>query len=401
MIVAYVSQADMECYNKFVDEFEDVRNFANINEFINFYATNNNRDIVLIYRVESINELQILTSMHFKNNIYIIVIGKDDIEFSLQAGKIGVDAYINDSSPSKVVDIHRLVIDSRLVIKHRKGKSNISVFTGISGGIGTTTIAMNTARCLADEYQDKNVLFLDFAYTKAISNLFFNIINPEKYIIDIATMPNLEVEELFNSGLYKISNNLFVVPGIQKHTDREDLDKHENIQKFLNFINFIKEKFDFIIIDIGVFEDVELEVDIQEMADEIFVIAEFSIPSMSILKTYIDIIDKSGWYNKTRIIANRVDSFGTITQEDAKKILSRGLKHQFEIDFSLPNDAAHCRECWNEAKLIYDLYPNAPLSQQLLLLTRQFFTYHQHFEDNKKMVLKKPDNFLSRLKQWL
>jgi len=322
MIVAYVSQADMECYNKFVDEFEDVRNFANINEFINFYATNNNRDIVLIYRVESIG----------------------------------------------------VVIDSRLVIKQRKGKSNISVFTGISGGIGTTTIAMNTARCLADEYQDKNVLFL---------------------------MPNLETEELFNSGLYKISNNLFVVPGIQKHTDREDLEKHENIQKFLNFINFIKDKFDFIIIDIGVFEDVELEVDIQEMADEIFVITEFSIPSMSILKTYIDIIDKSGWYNKTRIIANRVDSFGTITQDDAKKILSRGLKHQFKIDFSLPNDAAYCRECWNEAKLVYDLYPNAPFSQKLLLLTRQFFASGQHFEDDKKTVLEKSENILSRFKKWL
>lgn len=107
MIIAYVSQTDLECYNKFVDEFEDVRNFANINEFINFYSTNNNRDVVLIYRVQSSDELQMLTSIHFKNNIYIIVIGKDDIDLSLQAGKIGVDAYINEDSPTKIPDIYK------------------------------------------------------------------------------------------------------------------------------------------------------------------------------------------------------------------------------------------------------------------------------------------------------
>jgi Flp pilus assembly CpaE family ATPase len=171
--------------------------------------------------------------------------------------------------------------------------------------------------------------------------------------------------------------------------------------RFLNFINFIKERFDFIIIDVGLFEDVELEIDIQEIADNIFVVTEFSIPSMSILRTYIDIIDKSGWYNKTHIIANRSDSFGTVTHEEAKEILSKGLTHDFTIGMSLPNDARHLRECWNEAKLVKDIYPSSPFVLELERFVSKYFqqsngdTIYTFQKENKKA------SFFERVKQWL
>ena len=256
---------------------------------------------------------------------------------------------------------------------------------------------MNLAKTLAQEHPEKNVLYLDFAYTKAISNLFFKHPQPKKTITDILNVQNLDLHELFENGLEKLNDNFYFVPGIQKHTDREELEKPENIQMFLNFIMYIKEKFNFIIIDIGVFEDVDLEIDIQEIADNIFVITEFSIPSMSILKTYIDIIDKSGWYSKTHIIANRSDSFGSVTHEEAKKILSKGLKHNFNIAFALPNDAIHLRECWNEAQLVCAEYPDAPFMRELKKLTENFFLHDGALYENTY----KEDSFWSKVKQWL
>jgi Flp pilus assembly CpaE family ATPase len=208
------------------------------------------------------------------------------------------------------------------------------------------------------------------------------------------------MQELFDNGLEKLTNNFYYVPGIQKHTQREELEKSENIHKYLNFIAFVKEKFDFIIIDVGVFEDVDLEIDIQEIADNIFVITEFSIPSMSILKTYIDIIDKSGWYKKTHIIANRADSFGSVTHEEAKKILSKGLKHNFEIGYSLPNDAIHLRECWNEAQLVCDIYPNAPFMNSIIELGEKFFI-HDGGMYSKESSKKQGKSLWSRMAKWL
>lgn len=404
MIIAYISNKDQNRYDDLKDDFEAVHNLNSMDEFISFYARSKNRDIVLIYRVEELSDIERITDLHFSNNIYMIVVGKDDIKYSLLAGKIGVDAYL-DNAKADPIQIKNLIIESQSIIKKRRGKSNISVFTGISGGVGTTTIAMNMAKNIAENHPDKNVLFLDFAYTKSVSNLFFEHIQPEKTIIDIAVLQNLEMEELFKNGLERYSNNFYFVPGIQKHTDREDLDKPENIQRFLNFINFIKDKFDFILIDVGMFEDVELEIDIQELADSIYVVTEFSIPSMSILKTYIDIIDKSGWYSKTHIIANRSDSFGTVTEDEAKKILSKGLKHQFEVHYSLPNDAMHLRECWNEAKLVHDVYPSSPFMLGIEDMISKFFIHdgalhvnNIHSESKSKSFL---ESIMEKINKWL
>ena len=399
MIIAYVSKKNDGYYNELQNEFTDVHNFKNVEEFINYYATSKNKDVVLLYKVESLDDISALKEIYFVDNIYMILIGKDSSEFSLLAGKIGVDSYIHEEK-ADTQEITRVILESQTIIKKRRGHSNVSVFTGITGGVGTTTIAMNLARSLAEKNLDKNVLFLDFASTKAVSNLFFDYIQPTKTITDILNVQQFEMEELFNNGLERVSNNFYFVPGIQKHTDKEYLEKPENIQIFLNFIMYIKEKFDFIIIDVGVFEDVDLEIDIQEIADNIFVITEFSIPSMSILKTYIDIIDKSGWYNKTNIIANRADSFGSVTHVEATKILSKGLKHNFEIDFSLPNDAMHLRECWNEAQLVSEVYPSSPFMESINEVADKFFIhdgslYVKNHQDDK------PKSLLQKVKSWL
>jgi len=396
MIIAYVSKVDKACYNDLKDEFTDIKNFNSISDFISYYAVSTNRDVVLLYRVETLEDIQRIDDIHFNNNIYMILIGKNDTQFSLLAGKKGVDVYISEEEANSEF-IAQLIVKSQSVIKQRRGNSNISIFTGISGGVGTTTISMNLAKTLAQEHPQKNVLYLDIAYTKAISNLFFKHPQPKKTIIDILNVQNLDLHELFENGLEKLNDNFYFVPGIQKHTDREELEKPENIQMFLNFIMYIKEKFNFIIIDIGVFEDVDLEIDIQEIADNIFVITEFSIPSMSILKTYIDIIDKSGWYSKTHIVANRSDSFGSVTHEEAKKILSKGLKHNFNIAFALPNDAIHLRECWNEAQLVCDEYPDAPFIKELKEFTENFFLHDGALYENAH----KEGSFWSKVKQWL
>lgn len=397
MVVAYVSNRDKECFTELKNEFTEVKNFNSIKEFINFYARSKNRDVVLLYRVDELSGIQALTNIHFGKNVYMIVIGKNSVEHSLLAGKIGVDSYVSETE-ANIDMIRELIINSQSIIKKRRGKSNISVFTGISGGVGTTSITMNLAKNIAQTNPEKNVLFLDFAYTKSVSNLFFDCVRPEKNIINISMIQNLSIEELLENGLHKLNNNLYFVPGIQKHTEREELEKQENIQRFLNFINFTKEYFDIVLIDVGVFEDVELEIDIQEIADNLFVVTEFSIPSMSILKTYIDIIDKSGWYNKTHIIANRSDSFGSVSEAQAQEILSKGLKHNFKIDFSLPNDAMHLRECWNDAKLVHDVYPDSPFMKSLGALRDKYFTNKQTLNE----VMSQPKNtFFSKVKKWL
>lgn len=399
MIIAYVSTSEKENYRELQNEFTDVNRYGSLDEFINFYAGSKHRDVVLLYKVESIKEIESLKRIYFADNIYMIVVGQDNVEYSHLAGKIGVDVYMDESITS-TENIKKVILESQNIIKMRRGSSNISVFTGISGGIGTTTIAMNLAKDLAKNNLNKNVLYLDFSTTKAISNLFFEHINPKKTITNIAGLTQFTMQDLFDNGLEKLMNNFYFIPGIQRHTQREELEQSENRHKFLNFIGFIKEKFDYIIIDVGLFEDVDLEIDIQEIADHIFTVTELSIPSMSILKTHIDIIDKSGWYKKTHILVNRADAFGGVSTDEAIKILSRGINHKLDIAFTFPNDAIHLRECWNEAKLICDVYPNSPFATALTQFGDKFFIREDVIYAKNTTLTAQP-SLWSKVKQWL
>ncbi|MDF1877985.1 hypothetical protein JHD47_09175, partial [Sulfurimonas sp. SAG-AH-194-L11] len=168
MVIAYVSKKNEGHYKELKNEFTDVSDFSNIEEFINYYATSKNKDIVLLYKVDSLDDINALKEIYFIDNIYMIIIGRDSSEFSLLAGKIGVDSYLHEDK-SDAGEIKRVIRESQAVIKKRRGNSNVSVFTGISGGVGTTTITMNLAKSLADNNLDKNILFLDFASTKSIS----------------------------------------------------------------------------------------------------------------------------------------------------------------------------------------------------------------------------------------
>jgi pilus assembly protein CpaE len=359
MILAYISQEEPHLFDSYREDFIDVENMESLDQFLQFYTGYRFRDLVVVYRANDIAALETLEKFNLDSNIYLIVIGKNDNEMSLRAGKLGVDDYLIDNELD-VEAVKEVINESQRIIKKRRGASNISIYAGIKGGMGTTTIALNTANQLAKRNPDKNILFLDMSSTKAITNLFLGYPKPDKTIVDIALLDNYDIRDLFDHGLLKYARNFYFISGIQNHTEREELDKRENILRLLNFINNARQYFDEVIIDIGVFEDIDLEVDIQEIADNIFAVTELNIPSLSILKTYLEIIEKSGWSRKAKILVNRFDSFDAISEQEAKMILSKGFKRPFEIDYFTPNDTRHIRETWNQAKLVSDIYKNSP-----------------------------------------
>ena len=375
MILAYISQEEPHLFDSYREDFIDVENMESLDQFIQFYTGYRFRDLVVIYRANDLESLQTLGNFNLDSNIYVIVIGKNDNEMSLLAGKLGVDNYLIDDELD-VEAIKEIINESQRIIKKRRGESNISIFAGIKGGMGTTTIALNTANQLAKRNPDKNILFLDMSSTKAITNLFLGYPKPDKTIIDIALLDNYDVKDLFEHGLLKYSRNFYFISGIQNHADREELDKRENVLRLLNFINNTRQYFDEVLIDIGVFEDIDLEVDIQEIADHIFAVTELNIPALSILKTYLEIIEKSGWSRKTKVFVNRFDSYDAISEQEAKMILSKGFKRPFEIDYSTPNDSRHIRETWNQAKLVSDIYKNSPFVAAINLFIDKHYMSH-------------------------
>ena len=80
---------------------------------------------------------------------------------------------------------------------------------------------------------NKNLLYIDLSTTKAISNLFLeNNPLPQKTIIDLINSNEFNIENNLENGLIKKRENFYCITGIQKHIDKEFLEKDAFIEHF-------------------------------------------------------------------------------------------------------------------------------------------------------------------------
>jgi pilus assembly protein CpaE len=371
MIVAYVSKSHRLALEQESLPHIEVSRFTDLGQFIDFYDQTKNREVSLVYEVEGAEELGLLRNLHFKQNIFVAILGPADPALSLLAGKLGADSYLfqPEVSPRQLLE---QLIDSRKNLKERAGTNHLSAFTGVHGGIGTTTLAIHAAKMLADSHPERKVLFLDFTHTKAVSNLFFDLPNPQ-YTIGNVAVTDYSHPEVLPQILHRVSKNLYFVPGIQRHADRRELEEDGNVQRILAFLEGAKQFFNDIILDLGVFEDVLLKNRVSEVADALFVVAEFSIPSIAILKSQLDVFYRLGWAPKTHIVVNRYDAQGTFDVNEARKIIREDEPYPYRFDFMLPNDSKNLRQAWNEASLLTDSAPNTAFVKSVREFVEAFF----------------------------
>ncbi|MGB5791235.1 AAA family ATPase [Poseidonibacter sp.] len=295
-------------------------------------------------------------------NELIIVIGPNDHHTSMYCGRLGIQNYI-PINEFRAEDIKSIIINTRnnLMQKNKFGNKIIGI-NGISGGIGTTTIAMNMADLLATNLPNKNILYIDLATTKAISNLFLekNPL-PEKTIIDLINTNEFNIEKNLEHGLIKKSENFYCITGIQKHIDKEFLEKDIFIEKLLEYISAASDDFNFIIIDIGISDASNLKSTIYDVVNELWLVTEMTLPHISKLKTFYSLMKRAGLKDKISFIVNRYDSQNALSVYDSQSAISvsdvtsilnmtNEDKEQFD-SFKIPNDYKSLGKCWNYCEL--------------------------------------------------
>ena len=376
MITAYVSERPSLDLDYFHEEFLEVHHLGSLEAFLQLFETIKHRGVALIYHIEGKEDLEKLREIPFLHTLFVILIGPSSIDLVLQAGQLGVDEYIVEEEASEK-EIAQLLLKGQKYLKKKIGSSNVTVFTGIHGGSGTTTIALNTAILLANEQPQSRILFIDLAFTKGIVHLFFDNPNPPKHITSLFHEEYSDIHSLLDNGIYRYGNNCYYIPGIESHSDKEELEKPENIQKMIHLITQAKEYFNHIIVDVGVFQDIHLAIDIQEMADSIYAVSTLSIPAISVLSTYLLITERSGWRTKTNILINRYDSNGAISILEAKKFLSKSTKRAFRNYLLLPNDWMVLQRAWNDVEIAALEYKKSRFVTALKKMVQERFTTQQ------------------------
>jgi Flp pilus assembly CpaE family ATPase len=236
---------------------------------------------------------------------------------------------------------------------------------------------MNVANMLSNNMFDKNILYIDLSTTKAVSNLFLeqNPV-PEKTIIDLINSGEYDVAKNLENGLVEVRENFYAVTGIQKQIDKELLEKDTFIGKLLDYIKHMSDHFNYILIDIGTADASHLKTTIYDLVNEIWLVTEMTLPHISKLKTFYNLLKRAGLKEKTSFLINRYDSECAISIDDILSILNMEEDDKFFFDFKIKNDYKTLGRAWNYCELASDVAPDSVFVKSLehILTTKQFYT---------------------------
>lgn len=316
---------------------------------------------IIIYTVQNDELVKDDKKIISNFNEFVIVIGPNDHNLSLMCGQLNIHSYVSISefSPEHVKN---LILETKhKLINKNKQDNKIFSITGVSGGIGTTTVSMNTADIIAKNSPNKNVLFVDLSTTKAISNLFLsqNPV-PNHSIIDLVNFGDFNIQKNLDLGLVKIRENFYAINGIQKHIDKDLLEKDTFIEKLLDYLLKASEHFNVIVIDTGVADASALKSTIYDLVNEIWVLTEMTLPHVSKLKTFYSLMKRAGLKDKVSFIVNRVNSLNEISSSDFDSIMNTSAKDEKLVYLKIPNDYETLGKCWNYCELANQISSTSP-----------------------------------------
>ncbi|QOG12542.1 AAA family ATPase [Arcobacter sp. FWKO B] len=350
---------------------------------------------IVIYLISDEDTIVKSQELIKKLNELIIVIGPDDHKLSMLCGKLGIETYI-PINQFRAENLKPIILQTRKkLINKNKSNNKIIALCGISGGIGTTTIAMNLASMMAKNMFDKNILYIDLSTTKAVSNLFLeqNPV-PEKTIIDLVNSSEYDIAKNLENGLVEIKENFYAITGIQKQIDKEFLEKDVFITKLLDYIKQISSHFNYIIVDIGTADASHLKTTMYDLVNEIWLVTEMTLPHISKLKTFYNLLKRAGLKEKTSFLINRYDSECAISTDDILSILNMEEDEKLHFDFKIKNDYKTLGRAWNYCELACETSKDSVFVKSLedILVKKHFFTQDIKNEKEKKGIL----SFLSK-----
>lgn len=213
-----------------------------------------------------------------------------------------------------------------LVAPKKRIPARVILFYGAKGGVGTTTIAINSAIALHKEL-GRRVCLIDASLQFGDHRVFLDLGLDRMSIVDLATAPTVDID-LIHQILVKHESGieLLLAPPSPETAELVTADHLPSL------INLMRNDFDFIVIDIDKRLD-EVNLRIMDVADTIYLVMTADLPCLKNVRLVLETIGHLGYsQDKVKLILNRSNAFTGINVKNAESALKR------KIDFQVINE---------------------------------------------------------------
>jgi pilus assembly protein CpaE len=293
----------------------------------------------------------------------LVVSGSTDGSLILRAMRAGAKEFL--PKPLKIED---LVAALGRLSERQFGKGEGKVrgcqvisICGATGGVGTTSVAVNLGCALAAD-QKNSVCLVDLDLSLGDADVFLDTI-PDYTLVDVAQNVTRLDFTLLKRSLTKHSSGLFLLPRPVQLEDAAQVTP-EDLQRM---IGLLKATFTHLIMDLSKGYSA-LDMVALESASDVLLVTQLDLPCLrNVVRLLMSFGEIEGLKDKVKIVINRVGlDTAQISSKKAQETIGR------EIFWELPNDYRTMSEVRNNGVPLIEQAPKASITQSILELAAHF-----------------------------
>ncbi len=289
----------------------------------------------------------------------LVISGSTDGQVILKAMRAGAKEFL--TRPVRVEDlvtaIQRIGRQGQSGSDGRTRSSTVLAVAGATGGVGTTSLAVNIGCALAKR-QENSVALVDLDLALGDADVFLDTI-PDYTLVDVAQNISRLDFNLLKRSLTKHSSGLYLLPRPIQLQDIE-LVTTDDLQRV---IGLLKATFSHLIFDLSKGYN-ELDLVAMQAAEHILLVTQLDLPCLrNVVRLLMSMDDIEGVKDKIRVIVNRVGlENGQISMKKARETIGR------EIFKQIPNDYRVMAEVRNNGVPLIEGAPRSGLTQAIVEL---------------------------------
>jgi pilus assembly protein CpaE len=256
----------------------------------------------------------------------IMLTAESDVEQRIRGLRAGADDYlIKPFHPAELLARMRSLLARfapKEVLVGRPPLGRIFAFYGAKGGVGTTTIAINTAIALHRELGRK-VCLVDANLQFGDHRVFLDLGLDRKSIVDAVSAPTMDADILRDVVVHHDSGiDLLLAP---PSPETAELVTPAHMSQLLELLRGV---YDYVVVDVDKRLD-EVNLQAFDAANPIYVVMTADLSCLKNVRLVLETLSHLGYEpNNVKLVLNRSNAFTGISVGAAEKALKRSIEHQ-------------------------------------------------------------------------
>lgn len=297
----------------------------------------------------------------------LVVCGPEDHpDVILRAMKQGVKEYLAPELDAEAIEqaLGRLLLESRPADPaSSKRKATVIAVMGAKGGVGSTTVACQTAASLQETGAPTAVIDLDFPFGDVA--VHFDI-TPRHSIANLADNAGQIDSTYLETLLHRHGSGIQILAGPTEVTDAQSI-RADQLDRALDIL---RETFDWVVIDIS-HSWYEISAHVLDVADQILLVTSMDVPTLNRARRHLELMKRLGHSGaRTHVVVNRRVKSDEVSKQDVAKFLGT------TADAELPSDYSTTSRCVNQGAMIAEVSPGRALHRAYRGLAQKLYEWN-------------------------